>query len=159
MPFFVIFVIIPLMELFVFAAVGEQIGLFTTLFIALMTAIIGGALVKQQGFQTIMAMRNSMDRGKMPLDEIFDGFCLVAAGALLITPGFITDTVGFALLVPLFRKALRHYIKNHTQWAMSGTYSNHRNPHGYDPTIIEGEYERMDENDPRKDKDDTPRLD
>lgn len=159
MPFFFIFVIIPLMELFVFAAVGEQIGLFTTLFLALLTAIIGGALVKQQGFQTIMAMRNSLDRGKMPMDEIFDGFCLVAAGALLITPGFITDTVGFSLLVPPFRAALRHTIKNHTQWAMSGTYSDHRNPHPHDPTIIEGEYERMDENDPRKDRDDKPRLD
>ena len=143
------------MELFVFAAVGEHIGLFTTLLLALLTAIIGGSIVKYQGLQTLIALRNSMDKGKMPLNELFDGFCLVAAGALLITPGFITDTVGFALLVPAFRSIMRHFIKNHTQWAVSGTYS-HR---PQDPTIIEGEYEHVNENDPRKDQDETPRLD
>jgi UPF0716 protein FxsA len=163
MPFFFIFVIIPLMELFVFAAVGEQIGLFTTLLLALLTAIIGGAVVKHQGFQTILAMRNSMDRGQMPLNEIFDGFCLVAAGALLITPGFITDTIGFSLLIPPVRAALRHFIKNHTQWAVTGSQGRYSGPYDADPTIIEGEYERVDEDEPQgdrgKDKGDQRALD
>ena len=152
------------MELFVFAAVGERIGLFTTLLLALLTAIIGGGIVKHQGFQTIMAMRNSMDRGQMPLNEIFDGFCLVAAGALLITPGFITDTMGFALLIPPFRSALRHFIKNHTQWAVGGAQgAQYSSRFEVDPTVIEGEYERVDENDPQgdqgKDQDDPLALD
>ncbi len=152
MPFIVIFILIPLMELATFASVSEHIGIWTTLTLAFVTAIIGGLLVKYQGLQTILSMRGAMDQGKMPLNEIFDGFCLVAAGALLITPGFITDTVGFALLIPPVRAALRDIIRKHTDWS-AGT-SHHYRTHAeqvQDPDILEGEYERVQEN--RDDKD------
>lgn len=150
MPFFAIFIVIPLLELMVFASVGEHIGLFTTLLLALLTAIIGGAIVKYQGVQTLFALRTSVDRGEMPLDKIFDGFCLVAAGALLITPGFITDTIGFALLVPAFRSFLRHIVKNHTQWTVTSPHGGGGRARPNDPTIIEGEYENLDEDKPDK---------
>lgn len=141
MPFIVIFLVIPFMELAIFASVSEHIGIWTTLSLAFITAIIGGLLVKYQGLQTIFSMRQAMDQGKMPLSEIFDGFCLVAAGALLITPGFLTDSIGFALLVPPIRTFLRHLIKNHTQWAVSGgEWAVKRG----DSDIIEGEYEHVD---------------
>ena len=82
----------------------------------------------------------------MPLNEMFDGFCLVAAGALLITPGFLTDTIGFALLLPPVRAALRSAIKKHTRWSAyyeTGDMYEPQRPRS--PEIIEGEYERLDE--------------
>ena len=146
MPFILIFIVIPLIELALFASVSEHIGIWTTLSLAFLTAIIGGLLVKYQGLQTIFNMRRAMDAGQMPLNEIFDGFCLVAAGALLITPGFLTDTIGFALLIPPIRSALRHFIRTHTSWAMSAGASEwHSRRPSSDSDIIEGEYERMDE--------------
>ena len=73
MPFLIIFIVIPLMELFVFANVSEHIGIFTTLLLAFLTAIIGGSVVRHQGMHTIMAMRGALDQGQVPLSEIFDG--------------------------------------------------------------------------------------
>ncbi|MCB1532212.1 MAG: FxsA family protein [Alphaproteobacteria bacterium] len=146
MPFFVIFIILPLLELMVFASVGEEIGLINTLLLALITAIIGGALVRHQGMQTIMAMRDAAERGKVPLSELFDGFCLVVAGATLITPGFITDTIGFLLLIPAVRGAVKSYIRDHTNWSVGGGEF-YGNAQQNNPNIIEADYEDItDEN-------------
>ena len=145
MPFLIIFVVIPLVELGIFAAVSEHIGLWSALLFALFTAVLGGYVVRMQGMQTILSMRGNLDRGRMPTQEIFDGFCLVAAGALLITPGFLTDAIGFSLLIPPFRNALREGLKKHTKFAMGGTVSGagfeRRRPD--DPNIIEGEFETI----------------
>ncbi len=144
MPFIVIFILVPFIELATFASVSEHIGIWTTLTLAFVTAIIGGLLVKYQGIQTILSMRGAMDQGQMPLTEIFDGFCLVAAGALLITPGFVTDTIGFALLIPPVRSALRHFISKHTDWAVAGSSSgSYQRRQPQDPSILEGEYEHV----------------
>lgn len=152
MPFIVIFIVVPFIELAVFASVSEHIGIWTTLTLAFVTAIIGGMLVKHQGLQTLITMRSAMNRGKMPLDAIFDGFCLVAAGALLITPGFVTDTIGFALLIPPVRAGLRHFIRQYTSWSVTSSGSYKRQ----DPDILEGEYEHVDEPD-KEIRDDTNR--
>ena len=121
---------------------SDEIGLGSALLFALLTAIIGGSVVRMQGMQTILSIRESMDHGRIPTSEIFDGFCLVAAGALLITPGFLTDAIGFSLLIPLFRTFLRGIIKNHTTWSVNTSGFTHRAPR--DPNIIEGEYETLD---------------
>ncbi|HOO82104.1 MAG TPA: FxsA family protein [Alphaproteobacteria bacterium] len=159
MPFIIIFVLIPFIELATFASVSEHIGIWTTLALAFLTAILGGLLVKYQGLNTILSMRKAIDQGKMPLDEIFDGFCLVAAGALLITPGFVTDAIGFALLVPPVRAALRYFIRTRTSWAVSGSTAEYetRQYRPHDGDIIEGDYERMDENEDQ-DRDEIKRL-
>jgi len=156
MPFIVIFIMVPFIELATFASVSEHIGIWTTLTLAFVTAIIGGLLVKYQGLQTILSMRGAMDQGKMPLNEIFDGFCLVAAGALLITPGFVTDAIGFALLIPPVRAAIRHFIRKHTDWSVAGSSSPYgrQGRNAQDPNVLEGEYERVEE--PNKEvRDDT----
>lgn len=152
MPFFIIFVIIPLMEIMVFMAVGEQIGLFTTLLLALVTAILGGTIVRHQGLQTLLAIKLAFDHGKIPLNEIFDGICLVAAGAMLITPGFITDSLGFALLIPPLRSALREAIRRHTDWHVEHNTGDMRRRHAQDPSIIEGEFEDLDNKDTKDDQ-------
>ncbi len=142
MPFFIIFVVIPILELMVFVAVSDEIGFGTALLLCLLTAVCGGYLVRQQGLQKIAHMREALGQGRMPLNELFDGFCLIAAGALLITPGFLTDSIGFALLVPRFRAYLRNLIKAHTNWAVDVQGFETRSA-PRDPNVIEGEFETV----------------
>ena len=144
MPFILIFLILPFIELALFAQVSGTIGLWTTLSLALITAIIGGGLVKYQGLQTLFSMRQSIERGDMPMAEIFSGVCIVAAGALLITPGFLTDGIGFALLIPQFRNIARGFFAKHAQFQSVGPTSTSRT-RSYSQGDIEGEYERVDE--------------
>ena len=147
MPIFLIFIVVPFIELALFASVSESIGIWTTLSLAFLTAIIGGALVRYQGLHTIFSMRQSMNKGEMPINEIFDGFCLVAAGALLITPGFLTDGIGFALLMPPVRMGLRALIRKHTNWSVSSF--DHQGGGSMRPNrpdnIIEGDFEHIDD--------------
>lgn len=141
MPFFIIFIIIPFLEIMAFMTVGEQIGLLNTLILALLTAILGGFLVRNQGLKTILALRESMQAGRVPLDELFDGICLIIAGATLITPGFVTDTIGFLLLMPFVRSAIKNYIRKNTNW-----HTEVQNTHFHsDPNAIEAEYSRVDD--------------
>ncbi len=148
MPFLIIFVIIPMAEILLFMAVGGKIGFLTTLFLAFLTAVIGGWIVKYQGLTTIAHIRMAMERGQMPLDELFDGICLIIAGATLITPGFLTDFIGFTLLIPPARNAMRHIIRTRTSWGVEGfaTNSQDRNANSPPPgEIIEGDFERVDD--------------
>lgn len=112
MPFFVIlFIVIPVLEIITFIQVGQFIGTFWTLTFALVTAVLGGAIVKQQGAQTLTRIRNALGNQALPLGALFDGICLAIAGALLITPGFVTDAIGSALLVPSVRRMIAVFIK------------------------------------------------
>lgn len=143
MPFLIIFVIIPIIEISVFIMVREQIGVGTTLMLALLTAVLGGFIIKYQGLHLLKDIRQALDIGKIPLNELFDGICLIAAGATLITPGFVTDTIGFLLLIPPVRRGLRHVIKKHTNWYSEAAEYGHRRPQ--DPSIIEGEVIEVEE--------------
>ena len=140
MPFFIIFVVIPLVEIMVFMSVGEWVGMWKTLFLAFFTAVLGGFIIKYQGLHTISAMQKASSEGRMPVNEIFDGVCLIAAGATLITPGFVTDSIGFLLLIPPVRAVLRDFIKKRTElhMAMGGQQNS--------PDVIDIEYEKIDEN-------------
>lgn len=101
---------VPLLEIGVFIEVGERIGLWPTIATVVLTAMMGTALLRHQGLATIGRVQQSLEAGRMPLTEMFDGLCLVLAGALLLTPGFVTDAVGFLLFVPPFRALLRTAI-------------------------------------------------
>ncbi len=111
------FIAVPLIEIAVFIQVGGLIGLWPTLAIVIVTAVAGTWLLRLQGIATLNRARQQMDRGVMPARELFDGLCLVFAGALLLTPGFVTDAVGLALFVPPLRDALRRaatrYVETH----------------------------------------------
>lgn len=97
----------PLAEIAVFIEVGEKIGLGPTLIVVVLTAIIGTALLRHQGFSVLSRARDSLRRNRVPMNELFDGLCLLFAGALLLTPGFVTDTAGFLLFMPPFRALLK----------------------------------------------------
>ena len=107
---FLLLLLIPILEIYVFVQVGGEIGAGTTVWLVLLTAIIGLYLVKKQGASLLMAVQNKAAENKLPSEEIFEGICLAGAGVFLITPGFVTDTVGFLLLWPAFRRFLRTFI-------------------------------------------------
>lgn len=148
MPFFALFIAVPFIEILIFMAVGDQVGFLNTLFLAFLTAVIGGLIVQQQGLQTILAIKNALHHGNLPLREFFDGLCLVAAGAMLITPGFLTDVIGFSLLVPAVRAIIRKLIASHTTWFMTGgdpDMSAQQQPHHQHGAgdIIDAEFEEI----------------
>ncbi len=97
------FIGIPIAEIAVFIYVGEEIGLWPTLGTVIVTAIVGTWLLRRQGLATVFRVQEEMDAGRVPLRELFDGACLLFAGALLLTPGFITDALGFLLFLPPVR--------------------------------------------------------
>jgi UPF0716 protein FxsA len=98
---------VPLVELYLLIKIGGLIGALPTIGIVVATGIIGAYLVKLQGLSVLLRMKEQVSRGKFPADSLIDGFLLVVAGALLITPGVLTDIAGFFVLLP----ATRHYIK------------------------------------------------
>lgn len=105
-----LFVIVPVIEIALFIEIGGRIGLWSTLGLVFLTAIVGTWLLRAQGLATLQRARGELDAGRLPARELFDGACLLVAGAFLLTPGFFTDGVGFLLLLPPFRIVLRRYF-------------------------------------------------
>jgi UPF0716 protein FxsA len=103
----IIFVTVSVVELLVLAAVEDRIGLGPTLAIILFTGILGASLVRSQGFSVLVRVRNQMSQGVFPGRELAHGALVLIGGALLLTPGFLTDALGFALMVPTFREIVR----------------------------------------------------
>lgn len=139
MPFFIIFVIIPLTEISLFIAVGREIGVLPTLLLCVLSAIIGSVLLRQQGMATLLSARRAMEAGNMPLKEILDGIFLSLAGVLLMTPGFLTDAMGFALLVPAVRTRVLRWAERYFE----GQIRAQEDATG----IIDGDFERLDKGD------------
>lgn len=154
MPFLIIFILIPLAEVYAFINVGEKIGALDTLLLCVLTAAIGGFIVRHQGLETLFKAQKNLQSGHLPLEALFDGFCLVIAGALLLTPGFVTDTVGFILLIPPFRLILRHSLTKYGKFQMHT--SSTRTASSQDD-IIEGEYKHVKENHEKLDHDNKSR--
>jgi len=112
---FFAFVAVPIIEIALFIQLGGAIGVWATLGIVILTAAIGTVLVREQGRQALMNLRSSFSELNDPSEPLAHGAMILLAGALLLTPGFFTDAVGFALLVPAFRKAAFNYIRNRVQ--------------------------------------------
>ena len=101
MPVFVfLFVVMPILEMVVLIKVGTVIGALSTVGLVLLTAVIGAALLKQQGLATLTRANQRLNSGELPATEVAEGLILAVGGALLLTPGFITDTIGFLCLIP-----------------------------------------------------------
>lgn len=100
---FLMLIVIPILEIVIFIQLGGLIGLAWTLFGIVATAAIGAVVIRIQGLQVISETRAAMARNQPPVRQLFDGICLVIAGALLMTPGFLTDAIGFLLLIPPVR--------------------------------------------------------
>jgi UPF0716 protein FxsA len=106
-----IFILVPAFEVGLFIFAGQYIGIPATIAIIFLTGIIGAFLAKREGTETINKIRMQMASGQMPGDAVLDGACILVGGALLLTPGFLTDFAGFSLLFPPFRKAVKIWLK------------------------------------------------
>ena len=114
MPFLllILFIAVPIAEIAIFIQAGERFGLWPTLGLVILTAILGTTLLRYQGLRALHRVKESLNRGEMPIGEVFTGLCLLVAGALLLTPGFLTDGVGFALFIPAIRQAIGSGLAN-----------------------------------------------
>ena len=100
---FIIFVIIPVIEITILIKVGQAIGGWYTVGLVLLSAFIGVNMLRYQGVTTLLKARNRIESGEIPLSEMRDGILIAIGGALLVTPGFVTDVIGFSCLLPFTR--------------------------------------------------------
>ena len=105
-----LFIAIPVAELYLFMTIGAQIGLGRTLAIIVVTAVLGAWLTRMQGARAMARFQMATAEGRLPHEEVLDGVMILIAGVVLLTPGFLTDAVGFALLVPPIRTFLRRRL-------------------------------------------------
>lgn len=110
---FVLFVGVPILEIAAFIKIGGWIGLGPTLLGCVVTAVIGAFLVRLQGFGVLRRAQETLARNELPVGEIAHGAFILIAGVLLMTPGYVTDAMGFLLLVPPVRLAIAHAVMKH----------------------------------------------
>ncbi|WP_339716594.1 FxsA family protein [uncultured Sneathiella sp.] len=149
---------IPLIEIMVFIEIGSEIGALNTIIITVVTAIIGVFLIRIQGIGVLMRARATLDRQETPVNEIFEGIFLALAGLFLIIPGFVTDTIGFFLLIPPLRRSLAAYMARNSNFVAA----NIRRPGGRTSrggTVIDGEYEVIEKEPPTIEPTDKPNPD
>ncbi|WP_440054256.1 FxsA family protein [Pseudoalteromonas sp. T1lg65] len=163
---FILFVAVPVIEIALLIQVSDVIGGFATIALVIATAILGAKLVKQQGLGAYVNVQQQMAAGQMPAQDLFTGLCVIIAGVFLMTPGIMTDAIGFLLLTPVVRKKLAKALLKHAsvrvQTQMHGSHTqfygkatpdeqsdfdnqhvnNQRNKDS--STTIEGEFERKD---------------
>lgn len=106
-----LFTLVPAIELVVLIEVGGRIGAANTILIIILTGVSGAALARRQGFTVMAAIQEKLNHGQMPTDEMISGALIFMGGILLLTPGFITDIVGFLLLIPLTRTFIKAYLR------------------------------------------------
>lgn len=143
-----LFILVPLAEVGVFIQVGGLLGLWPTLALTVLTAIIGSLCIRWQGFRLVGRARAQLQAGEAPVFEVVSGACLVVAGALLLTPGFVTDTAGFLLLLPPVRRLLFDRVLATRLRGMAGGPGAKNTPKPTrqgQPVVIEGEFEQLDE--------------
>ncbi len=110
MPLFLLFTVVPLTEIAIFAWVGGQVGVLSTIMMVLVCAVAGSALLRQQGLSTLRRAQQVAAEGRLPSDELADGLVLVVSGVLLLTPGFLTDVIALLLLLPGVRHVVRRWL-------------------------------------------------
>jgi len=133
-------------EIALFIELGGNFGVFNTLLLIIITAVLGASLVRQQGFQTLANVKKQTAAGNLPAMEMAEGAALLFAGALLLTPGFLTDTIGFCLLIPPLRRKWISFLgqQGFVTMATAGqnTSQTRSTKRG---NIIEGEYHKEDD--------------
>jgi UPF0716 protein FxsA len=153
---FLLFAALPIIEIAILVNIGDMIGGWNTVGIVIFTAFVGAYLVRQQGLSTLMQAQQKMQTGQMPGQEMAEGLLLVIAGVLLVTPGFVTDTLGFLFCLPFTRPAIaKALIKNFPMKVVAGqqTPFNQSSPFeqqrpSSEGNVFEGEFEAK--------KDETP---
>ena len=132
------FIVLPILEMYILIEVGGFIGALNTIGLVLLTALLGLILLRQQGFRTLLNARNKLLQAELPAEEIVTGIFLAVGGALLLTPGFVTDFIGFMCLLPFTRRLLMSQIAT-SFFNVSGFSEQKEQKQG---NWIEGEYKK-----------------
>ncbi len=142
--FLLLFILVPLAEMLLLFAVADYIGGLWTVGLVVLTAVAGIRILKRQGLRTLSRARQRMESGELPAREIVEGMLIAAAGAMLLTPGFITDTLGFTFLTPFLRGPIAAWLLSRGVWSVRMNA-----PGSFDPgqprqngNVYEGEYSR-----------------
>ncbi|MGH8992727.1 MAG: FxsA family protein [Acidimicrobiia bacterium] len=109
----VLFLVVPIAELAVLIAVGSEIGVFNTIGLLILVSVVGAWLAKREGLGVLRRIRAQLDAGRMPGADLLDGFLVLFAGVLLLTPGFLTDCLAIALLLPPVRAVVRGVLRRY----------------------------------------------
>ena len=137
---FLIFLLVPVLEIYLLIEIGSLIGAVWTVTAVVGTAALGAVLVRRQGLAALARFRSATQAGELPAVAIIEGLALLVAGALLLTPGFFTDLVGFLLLTPPLRQFLvRRWLAGRVVTPVGGT------PSGRAPGVLDGESRRIDD--------------
>ncbi|MEK6175258.1 FxsA family protein [Vibrio cholerae] len=149
-----LFIAVPVIEIALFIQVGGVLGVWPTIALVLLTAIVGASLVRSQGLQTLLTVQQRLAQGQLPAQQILEGVMLAVAGVLLLTPGFFTDILGMLVLLPAprayFAKQLMSRVvvgnihASGARFEQPNPFHDRANPNG---TTYEGEFERKDDQD------------
>ena len=145
--FLLFFIAVPLLEMLLLFEVAGYIGGLWTVGLVVLTAVVGIQILKRQGLRTLLRARKRLETGELPAREIVEGMLIAAAGALLLTPGFITDTLGFVFLTPQLRDPLAAWVIERGIWAVQvnraeGFQTHSKQGRGDAGNVYEGEYSR-----------------
>ena len=116
---FFLFTLVPLLELYLLIRLGTYVGAVDTIAIVIGTGVAGGLLAKSQGLAVFDRMRAELNQGRLPAESLFDGLLILIAGAMLVTPGLLTDGLGLLLLIPWSRQGIKSWLKRKMQEKIS----------------------------------------
>jgi UPF0716 protein FxsA len=116
---FLIFAVIPLIELGILIKIGTVIGTLNTITLVILTAAIGAYMVRMEGIGVLSRIQQNMQEGQFPAEELINGAMVLAAGALLLTPGVCTDVIGFLMVIPVSRNVIKRLIKRYIEKKIS----------------------------------------
>ncbi len=123
---FLAFTLIPALEIFLFIEIGKNIGTLNTFLLVILSGFAGAYLAKLQGLQTMLRVQSNLEQGIVPAEEMLDALIIFAAGIVLLTPGFFTDTLGLLLLFPLSRFHFKRFLRiKFDQWVQNGNIRVH----------------------------------
>ncbi|WP_411727239.1 FxsA family protein [Methyloglobulus sp.] len=138
---FLVVLLVPFIEIYLLLKVGGLIGAFPTIFLVVFTAVLGTWLLRQQGFATFQRLRANLEQGTIPAYEMIEGPIILVGGVLLLTPGFITDILGFACLIPQLRRKIAQYIIENYLVQAGGHFQPGKSS---DKDVLEGECRKED---------------
>ncbi len=143
----ILMIVVPILEIFLFMIMGEAIGIWLTLLLIIVTAVVGSYLLRTQGTSIIYNLQTSIEQGIPPTVSLLEGVLLIFGGALLLTPGFFTDVVGFLCALPHSRPYLAHLLAHYVFTGQNTAFKTSQSKHAnkQHSTTIEGNYRREDD--------------
>lgn len=137
-----LFTLLPIVELALLIKIGEHVGVIPTIILVASTGFLGVSLARSQGYKVITKIRDNLNAGKMPADELIGGLLILIGGTMLLTPGLLTDITGFTLIIPFSRKYYAQFIKRRIskyfeKKGFNINYQQYNNDYNFDDDYID----------------------